>query len=74
MTSEEPHIASLVVHASPRRIERVAGAIAAIPCAEVHASTASGKLVVHFGGVDDRTAAEALRGLELSIPASARAA
>ncbi|MGN6605723.1 MAG: ribosome maturation factor RimM, partial [Jatrophihabitans sp.] len=37
-------------------------------------STASGKLVVHFDGVDDRDAAEALRGQELLVAASARPA
>ena len=35
-------------------------------------STAGGKLVVHFVGVDDRDAAQALRGTELLIPAAAR--
>jgi 16S rRNA processing protein RimM len=35
-------------------------------------SSASGKLVVHFLGVDDRPAAEALRGTELVIPAADR--
>ncbi len=32
----------------------------------------SGRLLVRFVGVDDRTAAEALRGLDLSIPADQR--
>jgi 16S rRNA processing protein RimM len=32
----------------------------------------SGKLVVHFEGIDDRNAAETLRGTVLHIPASAR--
>jgi 16S rRNA processing protein RimM len=32
----------------------------------------SGKTVVHFAGVDDRTAVEALRGAVLLMPASAR--
>ena len=32
----------------------------------------SGKLVVHFTGVDDRNAVEALRGTVLLVPASAR--
>ncbi|MDN3919153.1 chaperone NapD [Roseateles violae] len=42
----ELHISSLVVHSTPKRIERVAEAIAAIPGAEVHARSAAGKLVV----------------------------
>ena len=46
MLLEELHIASLVVHSTPRRLERVAGAIAAMPGALVHASSANGKLVV----------------------------
>ena len=37
-------------------------------------STAGGKLVVHFSGIDDRTAAEQLRGLELLIPVGERPA
>lgn len=36
------------------------------------ASTASGKLVVRFAGVTDRTAAEALRGVQLLVPAADR--
>ena len=36
------------------------------------ASSAGGKLVVHFAGVDDRAAAEAIRGTELAIPADQR--
>lgn len=36
-------------------------------------STAGGKLVVHFAGVDDRDAAQALRGTQLLIPARERA-
>jgi nitrate reductase NapD len=43
---EELHIASLVVHAAPRRIESVATAVTALPGALVHASSANGKLVV----------------------------
>ncbi|HTJ06587.1 MAG TPA: chaperone NapD [Caldimonas sp.] len=46
MTSAELHIASLVVHAAPRRLERVASEVAAIPGGEVHASAPNGKLVV----------------------------
>jgi 16S rRNA processing protein RimM len=35
-------------------------------------SSASGKLVVHFAGVDDRENAQALRGTRLVVPATAR--
>lgn len=46
MQLEELHIASLVVHSTPRRLESVAAAIAAVPGALTHASSGSGKLVV----------------------------
>lgn len=46
MAREELHIASLVVHAAPRRCERIVEAIAALPGALVHATSAAGKLVV----------------------------
>ncbi|HZC71757.1 MAG TPA: ribosome maturation factor RimM [Jatrophihabitans sp.] len=36
------------------------------------ASSAGGRLVVHFAGVDNRAAAERLRGAELAIPADTR--
>jgi 16S rRNA processing protein RimM len=37
-------------------------------------SQAGGKLVVHFEGVDDRAAAEALHGIQLFVPAAERPA
>ena len=43
---EELHIASLVVHSTPRRLKPVAEAIAALPGGLVHASSANGKLIV----------------------------
>jgi periplasmic nitrate reductase NapD len=46
MVPEELHIASLVIHSTPRRLESVAGAVAALPGALVHGSSANGKLVV----------------------------
>ena len=46
MTPDELHIASLVVHAAPSRLDAIAEAIAALPGARVHAASASGKLVV----------------------------
>jgi len=46
MVPEELHIASLVVHTTPRRMATVEPAIAALPNALVHASSANGKLVV----------------------------
>ena len=46
MVREELHIASLVVHSTPRRLGSVAETIAALAGAMVHASSANGKLVV----------------------------
>ena len=46
MLLDELHIASLVVHSTPRRLQSVAEAVAALPGACVHASSARGKLVV----------------------------
>jgi nitrate reductase NapD len=46
MAPEELHIASLVVHSTPGRRDGVAAAVAALPGAQVHAASASGKLVV----------------------------
>ncbi|HMN79773.1 MAG TPA: chaperone NapD [Burkholderiaceae bacterium] len=43
---EELHIASVVVHATPRRAPLIAEAIAAMGGAQVHARTDGGKLVV----------------------------
>lgn len=43
---EELHIASVVVHATPRRAPVIADAIAGMAGAEVHARTEGGKLVV----------------------------
>jgi nitrate reductase NapD len=43
---EQLHIASLVVHSTPRRVARVGAAVAAMPGACVHAASANGKLVV----------------------------
>jgi 16S rRNA processing protein RimM len=42
------------------------------PLTVAAASAASGKLVVHFDGVDDREAAAALSGVRLVIPAADR--
>ena len=46
--------------------------VAAGPLTVVSASQASGRLVVRFDGIDDRAAAEALRGVRLVIPAASR--
>ena len=46
MQQPELHIASLVVHSTPSRMDRVGDAIEAIPGARVHAAAPTGKLVV----------------------------
>ena len=43
---EELHIASLVVHSTPKCVQGVSEAILAIPGAELHATSPIGKLVV----------------------------
>jgi len=43
---EELHISSLVVHSTPKRLRQVEQAIAGIPGAQVHASSAAGKIIV----------------------------
>ena len=43
---EELHIASMVVHSTPARVQRVSEAIATIPGARVHGTSPAGKLVV----------------------------
>ncbi len=52
MLLEELHIASLVVHATPRRLLPIAEAIAALTGARVHASSNRGKLVVTLEAPD----------------------
>jgi 16S rRNA processing protein RimM len=42
------------------------------PLTVTGSTTSGGKLVVHFDGVDDRSAVEALRGVRLLITATAR--
>jgi 16S rRNA processing protein RimM len=42
------------------------------PLTVASATSASGKLVVHFEGVDGRPAAEALRGVQLVVPLAER--
>jgi nitrate reductase NapD len=63
MPIDELHIASLVVHSTPRRLDSVAGVIAALPGACIHASSASGKLVVTLEAPD----AEAITATVASI-------
>ena len=53
-TPRELHIASLVVHALPRRVRAVAACIGALPGACVHAHNALGKLVVTLEAAHER--------------------
>lgn len=55
----ELHIASLVVHAAPVHNQDVVAAIAQMPMAQIHATTAAGKLVVTLesSSSDEMTAA-----------------
>lgn len=46
MQLDELHIASLVVHSTPRRRQAVSDAVAALPGAVVHAVSDNGKLIV----------------------------
>jgi nitrate reductase NapD len=43
---KELHIAGIVVHARPERVQRVAEAIRGLSGADIHATSADGKLVV----------------------------
>lgn len=52
--SEELHIAGIVVHALPERVQRLATAIAELSGAEVHAASADGKVVVTLEGSSAR--------------------
>jgi len=43
---DELHIASLVVHSTPKRVAHVSDVIALMPGAHVHATSPNGKIVV----------------------------
>jgi nitrate reductase NapD len=46
MAHEELHIASLIVHCAPHRVDAIAASVARLAGAQVHASSADGKVVV----------------------------
>ena len=48
--SDELHIASLVVHAMPERMDDASRRIASVQGARIHAATPAGKLVVTLEG------------------------
>ena len=64
MVPEELHIASLVVHTTPRRMATVAAAITALPDALVHASSANGKLVVTLEARTAEAMSELVAGIQ----------
>ena len=51
--AEELHIASLVVHSTPKRVSHVSDAIASMAGARVDAASCSGKLVVTIESCTD---------------------
>jgi periplasmic nitrate reductase NapD len=55
---EEVHISSLVIHATPARLQRVEEAVVLMPGARVHGRSPSGKLVVTLdaGSADEMLA------------------
>ncbi|NML45689.1 chaperone NapD [Ramlibacter sp. G-1-2-2] len=60
---EEWHVAGVAVHCTPARIAGVAGAVALMTGAEVHASSPEGKLVVTLEGPTARAIAAQLEVL-----------
>ena len=64
MATEELHIASLVVHVPPRRLESVGQTIAALPGALVHAASAQGKLVVTLEAASAEDMAQAVSRIQ----------
>jgi nitrate reductase NapD len=61
---EELHIASLVVHSTPRRASRVGQAVAGLAGARVHARTANGKLVVTLETASADEMSERVRAIQ----------
>jgi nitrate reductase NapD len=64
MAAAELHIASLVVHAAPSRLDRVAALVAALPGALVHATSAQGKLVVTLETGSAEAMTQAVSGIQ----------
>jgi len=64
LVPEELHIASLVVHTTPRRMATVAAAIAALPESLIHASSANGKLVVTLEARTAETMSALVTGIQ----------
>lgn len=62
--SDQIHIASLVVHALPRHADAVIAAVGALPGAQVHAVSATGKLVVTLEAGSDSEMLEAIAAIQ----------
>jgi len=60
----ELHIASLVVHAAPARVQRIEHAVQAISGACVHATTPAGKLVVTLEAASGDDLAQQVSGIQ----------
>ena len=66
-TSSEFHIAGVVVYARIESLQQVAQALAALPGAQVHASSGDGKIVVTLEGDRSSYVAEQLHAVQ-AIP------
>lgn len=64
MELEQLHIASLVVHAAPRRLDAVHALIAAMAEACIHASSTNGKLVVTLEALSSDAMTAAVSGIQ----------
>lgn len=62
--SEELHIAGVVVHTHPEKVQRVTAAIAAVRGAEVHVTSNDGKLVVTLEASSAREIAAGIDGIQ----------
>ena len=62
--SAELHIAGIVVHAAPQGAQRIAESIAAMPGAEVHATSRDGKLVVTLEASSAREIASCIEEIQ----------
>lgn len=64
MQREELHIASLVVHSTPKRLDAVAAAVAALPGSVVHAAAPNGKLVVTLEAPSEAAMSECVAAIQ----------
>lgn len=62
--SEELHIASLVVHSTPKRLQRVCEAVSAVQGACIHATSPAGKLVVTLEASSAEEMASLVSGIQ----------